>query len=105
MKLTASRVLLAASVVTLVIVTVCWLASLVLSFVDDAPRWVEPYLALRTGPRRAYVVAMTRGGLSFEQRDLPWAPATWPPTTSMYDPDPTGVAQTVETASVRFMIG
>jgi hypothetical protein len=105
MKRTWGRFVIVTSAAVFVVLLIGWLASLVLSFVDNRPRWAEPYLAWRTTPQRAYVVAMTRGGLSFERRDLPWAPKQWPPTASLYDPDPTGVTQTVETASVRFMIG
>jgi hypothetical protein len=105
MKTGVARIAVRVSFVLFGALLACWGAAIVLTFVDNRPRWVEPYLAWRMGPTRVYSVQVTRGNLSLERRELPWAPAKWPPTVSMYDPDPSGVVQTVETLSVRFSLG
>jgi hypothetical protein len=104
MKRPIMRIVFVISSITFGVLFISWLASIALSFIDDRPRWVEPYLAWRTAPTRVYSVQVTWGGLSLERRDLPWAMKTWPPTVSFYDPEPGGVVQTVETLRVRFSL-
>jgi hypothetical protein len=99
------RIALRVSFALFGVLLACWLAAIALTFIEDRPRWVEPYVAWRTAPTRAYVVQITRGGLSLERRELPWAMKTWPPTVSMYDPEPDLVVQSVERSNVRFSIG
>lgn len=105
MKRRVTRAVLIVSLFLFVLLLACWASSIVLSFIDTRPRWVEPYLAWRTGPTRVYVAQVTRGGLSLERRDLPWAMKTWPPVQSFYEPDPDVVVQTVEGAIVLFSLG
>ena len=79
---------MAASAVTFTLLAICWMAAAGLAFIEDRPRWVEPYVAWRAGPTRVQMVAMTWGGLSLESRQLPWAPTVWPPARSRYEPEP-----------------
>jgi len=105
MKRRMPRVVVVISSVLFAVLLICWIASLILSFVDTRPRWVEPYLTWKTSPTRVYVAQVTRGGLSLERRELPWAMKTWPPQQSFYDADPDVVVQTVEGAIVLFSLG
>jgi len=99
-----ARVVLAVSSVLLAVIALCWIAAIALSFIDDRPRWVEPYVAWRSGPAHVYMAAVTRGGLSLESRALPWAPSGRP-VPSSYEPDPDVAVQTVEGTNIRFSLG
>jgi hypothetical protein len=105
MKRRLFRAAVVVSFAGFLVLLVCWVASIALTFIDDRPRWVEPYVVWRTAPTRAYAVQVTRGGLSLERRELPWAMKTWPPAVSMYDPEPDLVVQTLERSNVRFSMG
>lgn len=95
------RALTALSPLLCALTVVAWVASVVLSFVDDRPRWVEPYVAWRSGSTRVFAIQANRSGWSFEAHYLPWAPATWPPTQSFYEPDPELVVDVPDANGMR----